>query len=104
MMDYPWPGNVRELSNAVEHGMILAKNGRVKSSSLPYAIRHYQPNGDTDTRQTPGKHQYETDPHKKEILDALEQSNGNRAQAARLLGIDRSTLWRRMHRLNLVDD
>ena len=104
MMDYPWPGNVRELSNAVEHGMILAKNGRVKSSSLPYAIRHYQPNGDTDARQTPGKHQYETDPHKKEILDALEQSNGNRAQAARLLGIDRSTLWRRMHRLNLVDD
>lgn len=104
MMDYPWPGNVRELSNAVEHGMILAKNGRVKSSSLPYAIRHYRPNGDTDARQTPSKHQDETDPHKKEILDALEQSNGNRAQAARLLGIDRSTLWRRMHRLNLVDD
>jgi PAS domain S-box-containing protein len=104
MMDYPWPGNVRELSNAVEHGMILAKGGRVKSSSLPYAIRHYRPHGNTDTRQSLGKNQHETDPHKKEILDALEQSNGNRAQAARLLGIDRSTLWRRMHRLNLVED
>jgi len=104
MMDYPWPGNVRELSNAVEHGMILAKDGRVKSSSLPYAIRHYRPHGETDTRQTSDKNQYEADPHKKEILDALEQSNGNRAQAARVLGIDRSTLWRRMHRLNLVED
>ena len=104
MMDYPWPGNVRELSNAVEHGMILAKNGRVKSSALPYAIRHYRPGGNSDSRPTAGRHQHETDPHKKEILDALEQSNGNRAQAARLLGIDRSTLWRRMHRLNLVQD
>ncbi len=105
MMDYPWAGNVRELSNAVEHGMILAKNGRVKASSLPFAIRHYRPNGGSDARQeATGKQHYETDPHKREILDALEQSNGNRAQAARLLGIDRSTLWRRMHRLNLVDN
>ncbi|HHJ17069.1 MAG TPA: AAA family ATPase [Gammaproteobacteria bacterium] len=104
MMDYPWPGNVRELSNAVEHGMILAKNGRVKSSALPYAIRHYRHDSNSTARPATGKHQHETDPHKKEILDALEQSNGNRAQAARLLGIDRSTLWRRMHRLNLVQD
>ncbi len=104
MMDYPWPGNVRELSNAVEHGMILAKNGRVKSSALPYAIRHYRPNGNVDVPQTTSQHQDETDPHKKEILDALELSNGNRAQAARLLGIDRSTLWRRMHRLNLIQN
>ncbi|GMQ83913.1 MAG: hypothetical protein BMS9Abin06_0659 [Gammaproteobacteria bacterium] len=37
MMDYPWPGNVCELPNAVEHCMILARNGRVKSSALPYA-------------------------------------------------------------------
>jgi len=106
MMDYPWPGNVRELSNAVEHGMILAKNGRVKSSSLPYAIRHYRPESSRHEPQPANADAAhgETDPHKKEILDALAQSNGNRAQAARLLGIDRSTLWRRMHRLNLVEN
>ncbi len=100
MMDYPWPGNVRELSNAVEHGMILAKKGRVRASSLPYDIRHYRDQASTaatEVEQAP-----ELDPHRREILDALDRSNGNRAEAARMLGIDRSTLWRRMHRLDLI--
>lgn len=102
MMDYPWPGNVRELTNAVEHGMILAKNGRVSASALPFAIRHYRNSVTSHTQ--PGTHgnRSELDPHKREILDALEDSNGNRAEAARKLGIDRSTLWRRMHRLKLI--
>ncbi len=103
MMDYPWPGNVRELANAVEHGMILAKNGKVRSSSLPYDIRHHHSQTDDDRAvQTSGNGEAEIDKHSKEILDALEKSNGNRAEAARLLGIDRSTLWRRMHRLNII--
>lgn len=100
MMDYPWPGNVRELSNAVEHGMILAEKGFVKANSLPYDIRHYR--GDTPAASARGQARREIDPHRREILEALEQSEGNRAEAARLLGIDRSTLWRRMHRLNLI--
>jgi len=103
MMDYPWPGNVRELANAVEHGMILAQHGRVKASSLPYDIRHFRSSGETDElRQKENKTTLSDDDPSKEILDALEKSNGNRAEAARLLGIDRSTLWRRMHRLNLI--
>jgi PAS domain S-box-containing protein len=102
MMDYPWPGNVRELANAVEHGMILAKNGKVKSSSLPYDIRHHHSRCNGDAEKAGEDHQPEVDSHSKEILDALEKSNGNRAEAARLLGIDRSTLWRRMHRLNII--
>jgi PAS domain S-box-containing protein len=100
MMDYPWPGNVRELANAIEHGMILAENGSVTPGSLPYAIRHYHssPRPGTPTLN----YRTEQDPHKREILEALDQTGGNRAEAARLLGIDRSTLWRRMHRLNII--
>jgi len=101
MMDYPWPGNVRELTNAVEHGMILAKNGRVKADSLPFDIRHHHTTTSTDQPKNAGMTS-DIDPNKKEILDALEASNGNRAEAARNLGIDRSTLWRRMHRLKLI--
>lgn len=102
MMDYPWPGNVRELANAVEHGMILAKNGKVKSSSLPYDVRHHHSQDASGARQAGEGNKPDTDSHSREILDALERSNGNRAEAARLLGIDRSTLWRRMHRLNII--
>ena len=81
--------------------MILAKNGKVKSSSLPYDVRHHHSQAETGTK-TSEDDQSGTDSHSKEILDALEKSNGNRAEAARLLGIDRSTLWRRMHRLNII--
>jgi PAS domain S-box-containing protein len=102
MMDYPWPGNVRELSNAVEHGMILAEDGIVKPDSLPYDIRHYHSNTASAPAGSCQNRQPEIDPHRKEILDALEKSNGNRAEAARSLGIDRSTLWRRMHRLGIT--
>jgi len=100
MMDYPWPGNVRELANAVEHGMILAENGMVKPSSLPHDIRYYHP--EPAAAYTGNGGQPAVDAHCQEIIDALDQSGGNRAEAARLLGIDRSTLWRRMHRLNLI--
>lgn len=102
MMDYPWPGNVRELSNAVEHGMILAENGIVKPCSLPFAIRSYHQRPAPAAAEPPPVDLRRQDPARREILDALEGSNGNRAEAARLLGIDRSTLWRRMHRLNLI--
>jgi len=101
MMNYPWPGNVRELSNAVEHGMILAKNGWVTPDCLPFDIRQYHQSGSTRPQPTAAVIS-ETDTHKKEILDAIAASNGNRARAARKLGIDRSTLWRRMHRMKLI--
>ena len=72
MMDYPWPGNVRELENAVEHGVICATGNNVEVESLPQDIRDHQ----------------QGDLLEKEIL-------------SQLLGIDRSTLWRRMQKLNI---
>ncbi|MCG6866480.1 MAG: hypothetical protein LJE58_13755, partial [Thiogranum sp.] len=91
----------------VEHGMILAKNGRVNAGALPFDIRHYHKHNNhaavrSQQAAAGSPAATETDPHKREILDALEDSGGNRAEAARKLGIDRSTLWRRMHRLNLI--
>ncbi len=100
MMNYPWPGNVRELTNAVEHGMILAENGRVTASSLPIDIQ--QGHKISTENVVPDYKAEQADSHSREILDALARSRGNRAEAARLLGIDRSTLWRRMHRLKLA--
>lgn len=115
LMNYDWPGNVRELENAVEHALICAVDGTVKPESLPEQIRHSvlakqawqggdrvlsdmrapaPANGDTKLS--------EDDQARREIEDALLQANGNRSMAAKLLGVDRTTLWRRMQRLNLV--
>jgi PAS domain S-box-containing protein len=127
MMDYPWPGNVRELENAVEHAVICAVNKVVRPESLPMDIRLYQQNRQPNAeaaqicaaagidafqgRQLPPPRK-EAEPVKRpgselpdrdEILDVLARAKGNRNLAAKMLGIDRTTLWRRMRRLQIED-
>jgi len=98
MMDYPWPGNVRELANAVEHGIVCAENKVVTPESLPQDVRNYSAGG--HKLQAPVISRDE-ESQRQAILQALEQANGSRAVAATLLGIDRTTLWRRMQRLHI---
>lgn len=92
-MDYPWPGNVRELANAIEHGVICAIDERIEIDSLPFDIRRHE---GRIKRATSGE-----DIDKNLILTTLEAMNWNRSKAAQSLGIDRSTLWRWMQRLNI---
>ena len=100
MMDYPWPGNVRELENAVEHGIICATGNQVGVESLPQDIREYQQKDLLD-KENLSWERGEGDKFRRNIEAALKQCGGNKAQAAQLLGIDRSTLWRRMQKLNI---
>lgn len=100
MLDYSWPGNVRELRNAVEHGMICANNNEITISSLPQ---------DISTKRTgvllanQPINQYEKNQQRDKIVDVLKQANGNRTEAAEKLGINRTTLWRRMQKLGIDD-
>ncbi len=101
MMDYPWPGNVRELENAVEHGIICATSNEVTAESLPQDIREY--NRDNHTAAAHVSQERRKDDHlKRDIEAALKQCDGNKAKAAQMLGIDRSTLWRRMKKIKLA--
>lgn len=96
MMDYPWPGNVREMANAVEHALICAIDNAVVPASLPHDIRRFAVPGTTQSEAAP------RDTGEQEGLAlALKAAGGNKAEAARLLGIDRTTLWRRMKRLGM---
>jgi len=90
MMDYPWPGNVRELENAVEHGLICAIDGVVKSESLPQDIREYSRNMNKQINASENDEQQ----HASEIESILKLVNGNKAEAARMLEVNRTTLWR----------
>ena len=105
LMNYPWPGNIRELSNAVEHGVICADSGVVEIDSLPQDIRLYsqetlaqsslEPLGfdaiDSGVGDSSGQ--------REDLLSALKKAHGSKAIAAQILGIDRTTLWRRMQKL-----
>ncbi len=92
--DHPWPGNVRELRSAIEFAIIRSRGAVIQTDDLPPEI--LQP-ADFDS-VIPG------DPlidEKARFLQALNRSRGNRALAARLLGISRATLYRRLADLKI---
>ena len=99
LMDYPWPGNIRELANAIEHGMICAQDEVITPDSLPPEVREYRQRG-ARPLEKPVAAASDAE-QRREIEDALKRAQGSKAMAARILGIDRSTLWRRMQRLGV---
>ena len=97
MMNYFWPGNVRELENAVEHGIICAVDKQVTPESLPQDIYNFFRAENPEF----GKDKDQDVLQSHQIKSALEKANGNKSDAAKILGIDRSTLWRRMQKLGI---
>jgi len=99
-LDYPWPGNVRELENVLEHALICACDGIIQKESLPRDLRDFAENRTSVPMPTAAAGDNESK-LRGQILFALKRTNGNKAAAAKLLGIDRTTLWRRMRRLGI---
>jgi len=85
LLDYDWPGNVRELRNALEAALIRASGEVLRVDDLPPEILEA---GSSQSRSS--------DDEAERIRAALEQTNGNRTEAAELLGISRATLYRRL--------
>ncbi|MEJ2696541.1 MAG: sigma-54-dependent Fis family transcriptional regulator [Candidatus Sulfobium sp.] len=94
-MDHPWPGNVRELEHTLEHAFILCRQNIITVEHLPGNIK-----GAAKTTMS-GEARGKKD-EAAEILRALEKAGGNKAKAARLLGIDRKTLYRKMEKHSLA--
>ena len=97
LLAYPWPGNVRELGNAVKHGCALARGGTIELSHLPEEL---QPGGAAPV-DPPGPGGGPTrldDVERSHVLRVLDRCGGSPNEAARLLGIGRTTLWRKLRR------
>jgi DNA-binding NtrC family response regulator len=103
MQRYRWPGNVRELQNIIERAVLLGKGDLVDLDDLPSALVASAP---LAIGQLTGKSlkQAMSNPERQIILDALERHNWNRHATADSLGINRTTLYKKMKRLQLEDE
>jgi transcriptional regulator with PAS, ATPase and Fis domain len=99
LMSLPWKGNVRELDNVIEHTMILAEGERITLKDLPAAVvasSEGQPTFTFNLRDA--LRQFE----KQHIIRVLEQTNQDRKEAAKLLDISLSSLYRKIEELEIA--
>jgi DNA-binding NtrC family response regulator len=91
---YSWPGNVRELENAIERAVVMRRSGEIKPEDLPFNIHAHQ------TDEDEGLYIIE----KRHILKMLEKYSFNISKVAKVLGIDRVTLYNKMSKYNIERD
>jgi transcriptional regulator of acetoin/glycerol metabolism len=93
LVNYDWPGNIRELINAIEYAFVLCSGDEIKKNNFP-------PNINGKNRLSSAKrpkNDRRTNSEQKEVfLDALKKTGGNKSEAAKILGISRVTLWKRL--------
>jgi len=99
LTEYNFPGNIRELSNFIERGVALTQDDTVDVQHLPQSlgaltVRVFKP----EMAATPTTLEEQEAEH---ILNVLKMADGNRTQAARILGIDRVSLWRKLKKLGI---
>lgn len=95
MQAYPWPGNIRELINVIERGVILSTRDVLLLKDLPSHIQNYTPVADTSQILRPLSEIEKT--HIKEVL----RYTHSLEEAAKVLGIDPATLWRKRKKYHL---
>jgi len=93
LLTHDWPGNVRELKNSLEFAVIRAKGHEVQPHDLPDEV--------LDMAASSGLLDDFTPDERGRIVAALKQAGGNRKEAAKLLGISRATLYRRLDSLGI---
>ncbi len=96
LQDYTWPGNVRQLQHMIERLTILAPGGRIDEQVVKEAIRIAEPK-ETEGETLAGAEM-------EQIRKVLAATGGNKSRAARILGIERKTLYRKLERTGLAQE
>ena len=109
LLNHSWPGNIRELEHVIERAYVLCMGDTITSDHLPAEIlveeTFHQPSHEPafpqPVQDQPISSAMDSEDEIARIIDALRRTAGNKAKAARLLGVDRSTLYRKISGYNI---
>lgn len=93
-INYSWPGNVRELRGALEYAFVVAEKGLISPDHLPVSMTSSKPK----LGKTPAVSELLSSGERNALVEALIKCRGNQTQAARLLGVNRVTVWHRIQK------
>ena len=98
LVAYPWPGNVRELQNCIERAVTLARYDEIMVDDLPEKVRAYRRSHVLVASDDPSELVPMEEVERRYVLRVMEAVAGNKTLAARILGFDRKTLYRKLDR------
>ena len=103
LREYNWPGNVRELQNTIERTVILCRNEVVRASDIQLSSLAHRPSAPAADRTVTGEYRELSmaDVEQEHILATLEHTGWNKSKASQILGIERSTLDRKLKRYHV---
>ncbi len=104
MLAYSWPGNVRELRNVIERAVALGRHDRLVVEDLPEKVRDYRSSQVVIAGSDPTELVPMEEVERRYILHVLESVDGNKTLAARTLGLDRKTLYRKLRSFGTLED
>jgi two-component system response regulator HydG len=102
LLSYDWPGNVRELENCMERAVALTRYDQVTVEDLPEKVRNYQSSHVVVASDDPSELLPMQEVERRYIQRVLKSVGGNKTQAAKVLGFDRRTLYRKLERYGLA--
>jgi DNA-binding NtrC family response regulator len=102
LMNYHWPGNVRELEHAIERAVLLGKEGRIGPQDLPPSLVASKDNA-SPLADAVARSYTLRDLEKEYIMRVMEIVHGNKTEAAKTLGVDRTTLYRKLEEYKVKD-
>ena len=100
---YPWPGNVRELQNCIERAVALGRHATLIPEDLPEKIRDYKRSHVIVSADDPTELVPMEEVERRYILRVIDAVGGNKTEAARILGLDRKTLYRKLDKYGWKD-
>ncbi len=100
-MDYDWPGNIRELKSALEYAFVIAETGLIEPGHLPESIQGDRAASPLGTSISGNSTVSDPSDEKRALIEALRTAGGNKSAAAKILGVNRMTVWNRMRKYGL---